>query len=83
VRRGEDTSGIFVKTEKEKCLGHNHTVMNPVTNSPDAEREIRYLAEYICRKMRSKQLVAGSLSFSIRYDDLNYTGGEHRFPALH
>lgn len=79
--RGEDTSGIFVKTEKEKCLGHNHTVMNPVTNSPDAEREIRYLAEYICRKMRSKQLVAGSMSFSIRYDDLNYTGGEHRFPA--
>jgi len=80
--RGEDTSGIFVKTEKEKCLGHNHTVLNPVTNSQDAEREIRYLAEYICRKMRSKQLVAGGMSFSIRYDDLNYTGGEYRFPAF-
>ncbi len=80
--RGEDTSGIFVKTEKEKCLGHNHTVFNPVTNVLDAEREIRYLAEYICRKMRSKKLVASMLYFSIRYDDLRYTGGEHRFPEF-
>ncbi|MBS1494041.1 MAG: DNA polymerase IV [Bacteroidetes bacterium] len=80
--RGEDTSGIFVKTEKEKCLGHNHTVLNPVTNSKDAEREIRYLAEYICRKMRSKKLVASNIHFSIRYDDLRYTGGEYRFPAF-
>ena len=78
--RGEDTSGIYVKTEREKCLGHNHTVLNPVTNSADSEREIRYLAEYICRKMRSKKLVAGNIHFSIRYDDLRYTGGEYRFP---
>ncbi len=80
--RGEDTSGIFIKKEKEKCLGHNHTVLNPVTNSTDAEREIRYLAEYICRKMRSKKLVTSALHFSIRYDDLKYTGGEHRFPEF-
>lgn len=80
--RGEDTSGIFVKTEKEKCLGHNHTVLNPVTNSQDAEREIRYIAEYICRKMRSKELVADVMHFSIRYDNLKYIGGEHRFPEF-
>lgn len=80
--RGEDTSGIFVKREKEKCLGHNHTVLNPVTNVEDSEREIRYLAEYICRKMRSKKLVASILHFSIRYDDLRYRGGEYRFPEF-
>lgn len=80
--RGEDTSGIYVKTEKEKCLGHNHTVLNPVTNDKDAEREIRYLAEYICRKMRSKELVTSIMHFSIRYDDLNYRGGEHRFESF-
>jgi DNA polymerase-4 len=78
--RGEDTSGIFVKPEKEKCLGHNHTVMEPVTNSTDAEREIRYISEYICRKMRNKKLLTSVLHFSIRYDTLKYTGGEHRFP---
>lgn len=80
--RGEDTSGIFIKPNREKCLGHNHTVLEPVTNSADAEREIRYIAEYICRKMRSKNLAADVMHFSIRYDDLRYTGGEHRFPEF-
>lgn len=79
--RGEDTSGIFIKREKEKCLGHNHTVLNAVTDSKEAEREIRYLTEYICRKLRSKKLLAGWMSFSIRYDTLRYQGGEHRFQS--
>jgi len=80
--RGEDTSGIYTKPEKEKSLGHNHTVMNPVTNAADAEREIRYIAEYICRKMRHKKLLTDMMHFSIRYDTLKYTGGEHRFPEF-
>jgi len=78
--RGEDTSGIFVKTEKEKCLGHSHTVYEPITDPNKVYREIRYLTEYVCRKMRMKVLVTGDIVFSIRYDNLHYMGSEFRFP---
>ena len=78
--RGEDTSGIFVRTEKEKCLGHSHTVYEPITKPEEAHRQIRYLTEYICRKLRLKQLATGDIVFSVRYDDLNYRGSEFRFP---
>ena len=44
----------------------------------DVRREIRRIGEYICRKLRSKELVAGYLYLTIRFENLRYAGDEMR-----
>jgi len=74
--RGEDTSTIFRKTQQEKCLNHHHTMQNNLYIQGDVENEIRRVAEYICRKLRSKELVTSHLYFVIRYHNLKYAGDD-------
>ncbi len=76
MARGEDTSEIFRKTVHEKSLNHHHTLSESIYKKDDVIAEIRRIAEYICRKLRSKSLVAGALWFVIRYSNLKYAGGE-------
>lgn len=78
LARGEDTSEIFKKTSHEKCLNHHHTLSENIYKADDVKREIRRMGEYICRKLRSKELVAGYLYLTIRFDNLRYAGDEIR-----
>ncbi|MBX7042119.1 MAG: DNA polymerase IV [Ignavibacteria bacterium] len=75
LARGEDTSGIFRKERKEKSLNHFHTLSEPLYKRDDVHSEIRRIGEYICRKMRHKELVAGYLYLALRFEDLTYTSG--------
>lgn len=76
LARGEDTSGIFRKKEHEKCLNHQHSLARNIYKPEDVKNEIRRVGEYICRKLRSKELVAGHLCLVIRYDNLRYAGDD-------
>lgn len=76
MARGEDTSEIFQKTAKEKMLNHNHTLSHNIYTQEEIVKEIRRVGEYICRKLRSKELVAGHLVFVIRYDNLKYAADD-------
>jgi nucleotidyltransferase/DNA polymerase involved in DNA repair len=78
LARGEDTSEIFRKTEHEKCLNHHHTLSDNIYKPEDVIHEIRRIGEYICRKLRSKELVAGYLHLTLRFEDLRYAGNETR-----
>lgn len=78
LARGEDTSGIFKKEKPEKCLNHHHTLTNNVCKPFEVRNEIRRVAEYLCRKMRAKKLVAGHLYFVIRYGNLRYASDDLR-----
>ncbi|MBI5402979.1 MAG: DNA polymerase IV [Ignavibacteriae bacterium] len=78
MARGEDTSGIFKKTAKEKCLNHHHTMQHNIYTEEDIKKEIRRVGEYVCRKLRDKELVAGHLYLVIRYDNLKYAGYDAR-----
>lgn len=73
LARGEDTSEIFRKERKEKSLNHYHTLSEPIYKSADVRTEIRRIGEYICRKLRSKNLVAGFMHLSVRFENLRYT----------
>jgi len=75
IARGEDTSEIFRKVKKEKSLNHFHTLSVPLFKHEDVLNEIRRIGEYICRKMRFKELVAGHVYLALRFDDLTYTSG--------
>ncbi len=70
---GEDTSGIIKKLKPEKSLNHFHSLSESIFEPHDVRKEIRRMGEYICRKLREKNLVAGCMHFSIRFDDLTYT----------
>ncbi|MBK6536325.1 MAG: DNA polymerase IV [Ignavibacteria bacterium] len=72
LARGEDTSEIIRKTKKEKSLNHYHTMSVPVYKPEDVRKEIRRIGEYICRKLRSKRLVAGYMHLSVRFENLKY-----------
>ena len=72
LARGEDTSEIFRKERKEKSLNHYHTLSEPIYKSADVRTEIRRIGEYICRKLRSKNLVAGFMHLSVRFENLRY-----------
>ena len=74
--RGEDTSGIFHKTSKEKCLNHHHTMLHNIYRAEDIRNEIRRVGEYVCRKLRSKKLVTCHLYLVIRYDNLRYAADD-------
>lgn len=72
LARGEDTSEIMRKTKKEKSLNHYHTMADPVYRQEDVTKEIRRIGEYISRKLRAKELVAGYLHLSVRFENLKY-----------
>ncbi|HMS64624.1 MAG TPA: DNA polymerase IV [Ignavibacteria bacterium] len=72
LARGEDTSEIVRKTKKEKSLNHYHTMSEPIYKTEDVTKEIRRIGEYISRKLRSKELVAGYLHLSVRFENLKY-----------
>lgn len=76
MARGEDTSGIFRKKVHEKCLHHNHTLTTPLYKEHEVKQEIRRIGEYLCRKLRSKMLIAKHLYFVIRYENLKYAGSD-------
>jgi DNA polymerase-4 len=76
LARGEDTSEIFRRNMHEKCLNHNHTLSQTVYKPEDVRKEIRRMGEYICRKLRTKELVAGALFLTLRYWDLRYAGDD-------
>ncbi|MDD5362672.1 MAG: DNA polymerase IV [Ignavibacteria bacterium] len=78
LARGEDTSGIFRKERPEKMLNHHHTLTNNIFKPKDVRDEIRRVGEYLCRKMRAKELVAGHLYFVIRYGNLRYASNDMR-----
>lgn len=73
LARGEDTSEIILKDRKEKSLNHYHTLSQPIHEPADVKKEIRRIGEYICRKLRSKDLTAASMHLAIRFEDLTYT----------
>ena len=78
LARGEDTSGIFHKQQAEKCLSHQHSLSEAIYRSEDLQNELRRIAEYICRKLRDKELLAGSMFLTLRYENLKYAGDEIR-----
>jgi DNA polymerase IV len=75
LARGEDTSEIIRKEKPEKSLNHYHTLSGPIFKPDEVRKEIRRIGEYLCRKLRSKNLVAGSMHLAIRFEDLTYTSG--------
>ena len=81
LARGEDTSEIIRKEKKEKSLNHYHTLTEPICKPEDVRKEIRRIGEYICRKLRSKDLTAGYMHLSIRFENLTYTSHIVRLPA--
>jgi len=76
---GEDTSEIVLKTNQEKSLTHNHTMSEPIYKIEDIKKEIRRIGEYISRKLRSKNLVAGHMHLSLRFENLKYDAGNIKF----
>lgn len=80
MARGEDTSEIIIKERPEKSLSHNHTMSKNIFEDHDISKEIRRMGEYICRKLRSKQLVAGAMHLSLRFDDLSYESALGKLP---
>ena len=83
IARGEDTSGIAGYSERaagrvEKSFSHNHTLSRAIYEEPGAMNEIKRMTEYVCRRMRAKDLVTDHVSVSIRFDDLGYRGGKVR-----
>ncbi len=80
IARGEDTSGIAAAgTERvEKSFSHNHTLSNAIYETSRAEAEIKRMTEYVCRRMRAKDLIADHIGISLRYEDLGYQGDKVR-----
>lgn len=81
LARGEDTSEIVRKEKKEKSLNHYHTLTDPIYKPEDVRKEIRRIGEYICRKLRSKNLTAGYMHLSIRFENLTYASHMVKLPA--
>lgn len=81
IARGEDTSKIAgddSKPQTEKSFSHSHTLSEAIENSSKAEQEIKRMVEYVCRRMRAKDLVADHIGIFVRYEDLGYHGGKLR-----
>jgi len=76
LARGEDTSEIYRKQKAEKCLSHQHSLAEPIYKTGDVQSELRRVSEYICRKLRDKQLVAGGMLLTLRYENLRYAGDD-------
>ncbi|MCC7159646.1 MAG: DNA polymerase IV [Ignavibacteria bacterium] len=79
IARGEDTSGISQHVERvEKSFSHNHTLNDAIYDDSRAMDEIKRMTEYVCRRMRSKDLITDHVALSIRFDDLGYRGNKVR-----
>lgn len=80
IARGEDTSGINAASGErvEKSFSHNHTLSNAIYEPAKAETEIKRMTEYVCRRMRAKDLIADHIGLSLRYEDLGYRGDKVR-----
>jgi nucleotidyltransferase/DNA polymerase involved in DNA repair len=79
IARGEDTSAITEHAPHiEKSFNHNHTLTRAIFRTEDAMDEIKRMTEYVCRRMRAKDLVTDHLALSLRYEDLGYSGGKLR-----
>lgn len=80
LARGEDTSEIVLKEKKEKSLNHYHTLSEPIYKPEDVIKEIRRIGEYLCRKLRSKDLTAGYMHLSVRFENLTYASHIVKLP---
>ena len=80
MARGEDTTEICLKERAEKSLSHNHTLTIPVYSEIDVWEEIRRMGEYICRKLRNRELTTKMIGFTIRYEDLSYDSAKGSLP---
>jgi len=77
IARGEDTSAITEHVEHiEKSFNHNHTLTHAIFKPNDAVDEIKRMTEYVCRRMRAKDLITDHLALTLRYEDLGYAGGK-------
>ncbi len=80
IARGEDTSVINAASGErvEKSFNHNHTLSTAIFENHKAEAEIKRMTEYVCRRMRAKDLIADHIGLSLRYEDLGYRGDKVR-----
>jgi DNA polymerase-4 len=77
--QGLDTSDIFVKPpDSEKMIGHGHTRQTDIYKDDEVKEEIRKMCEYVARKLRYKNRVAGRISLYLRFSDLTGTGREYK-----
>jgi len=76
MAKGEDTSEIFHREQHEKSLNHHHTLTNNIFKPEDVKTEIRRVGEYLCRKMRAKNISGKYLYLVIRYGNLRYASGD-------
>jgi DNA polymerase IV len=74
IARGEDTSIIASGKQQraEKSFNHHHTLTEPIYKIEDVTNEIRRIGEYMCRKMRFKNLTGKHLFLTLRFDDLGF-----------
>lgn len=72
--RGEDTSIISMGKERriEKSFNHHHTLTDPIYKIEDVTNEIRRIGEYLCRKMRYKNLAGKHFFLTLKFDDLGF-----------
>ena len=79
IAGGEDTSGISTMPQRiEKSFNHNHTLSEPIFKESEIHSEIRRMTEYVCRRMRSKDLITDHAALTIRFDDLGFVGDKVR-----
>jgi DNA polymerase-4 len=79
MARGEDTSGIVNEEVRiEKSFNHSHTLNESIYEDDDVMNEIKRMVEYVCRKMRRKDLITDHISLDVRYDDLGFKGDKMR-----
>lgn len=79
LARGEDTSMVSdAKSRQEKSFNHHHTLTDAIYDPDEVEGEIRKMVEYICRKLRFKDLVTRYFILTIRYDDLGFVSEKIR-----
>lgn len=82
IARGEDTSGIrghdAIGERVEKSFNHSHTLGDAIYDHNRAIDEIKRMTEYVCRRMRAKDLITDHLALGLRFDDLGYCGDKVR-----
>jgi DNA polymerase-4 len=79
IARGEDTSGISKMPERiEKSFNHHHTLTDPIYKPDEVYNEMKRMTEYVCRRMRAKDLIADHTALTVRFDDLGFVGDKLR-----
>lgn len=82
MARGEDTTEIFFKEMRghERMLMTAHSRDNATGHIPEIIAEVRRSVEYLCRKLRDKQLLGRGLILFVRYENLSYNVEQSRLP---